>query len=269
MGIDKATITRNFSRRAYSYDKYADIQKRAASGLLDLLETNNIKNILELGCGTGNYTYLLREKFSATRLLAVDISAKMVEVACGKFLPALPVRQAGGRQGKNNGIEFMVQDAEALDLDEKFDLITSNACFQWFDDLDGAFRKYSELLNKEGVVLFSIFGPETLLELSASLKFLFKNAALASDKFMTKQEILGMMRKYFRKIQVREFRYTESFSCLRELLNKIKYTGIRGEGLNGKLLLTPGSLKKLEEVYLNKFGQIKATYQVFLCSGQK
>ena len=46
MGIDKGTISRNFSKHAYSYDKYAGIQKRTASSLLDLLEKDNINNVL-------------------------------------------------------------------------------------------------------------------------------------------------------------------------------------------------------------------------------
>lgn len=255
MKIDKEIITRNFSKRAYTYDKYADIQRGVAGELLGLMEKDAVGNILELGCGTGNYTLILRERFGRARLKAVDISAKMIERACAKF--------------KDNDVDFIAQDAEELDLDEKFDLITSNACFQWFNDLEKALIKYKSLLNKDGVILFSIFGPETLFELSASLKHLFKNASLPLEKFMARDELCGMAGKYFRKMRLREFRYTERFSCLRELLNKIKYTGIRGEGLNGKLLLTPGSLRKLEEIYLNKFAGIRATYQGFLCSAEK
>lgn len=253
--MDKRTVAKNFSRCALAYDRYADLQKRSGVELLALIENNGIRNILEIGCGTGNHTMLLRKKFQDARIQAIDISEEMVEVASLK-LPDM-------------GIEFMVTDAERADLEGGFDLITANACFQWFDDLAGALERYSGLLNPEGTILFSIFGPETFRELNASLKEAFGGVSIHSADFMTADTIKGILNKQFRQVKMEEARYEESFSCLWELLNKIKYSGIRGEGLGTKALWTPRALKKLEEVYLNKFKKIKATYQVYFCRGRR
>lgn len=249
--MDKEAIIRNFSRYAYTYDRYANVQKYVATQLLSLLKEDGINKILEIGCGTGNYTLLLREKFSNAELKAIDISARMIEVASKKT--------------QNKRIALIVDDAESINLDEEFDLITSNACFQWFDDLGRALIKYKNLLKKNGIILFSIFGPDTFWELNVSLKRIFGDVSTGAANFAAQEELSQILKDNFRKQELREARCEETFSCLRGLLNKIKYTGIRGGGLSAKIFLTPGLLKKLEGIYLHKFQHIKATYQIFFC----
>src|SRR3990167_3889175 len=132
--MDKKAVIRNFSRYARSYDKYADVQKRAASELLESIREEGFREILEIGCGTGNYTLLLRERFKNASLKAIDISGKMIDVASEKL--------------KDKNIEFIVADAETVDIRGDFDCITSNASFQWFSDLGKTIKKYSAAIKK-------------------------------------------------------------------------------------------------------------------------
>lgn len=249
--MDKNIIIRNFSKCAYVYDRYADIQKRVALELLKLVKEANINNILEIGCGTGNYTLILREKFKDAKIKAIDISKEMIGVAIKKL--------------EDKRIEFVVGDGETIDLEERFDLITSNACFQWFQDLEDAFKKYKRLLKNNGLISFSIFGPETFSELNFSLKRTLKDISISVDNFISKPSLKRLLSNNFKDITLRETRYKESFTSLRELLNKIRYSGIRGYGFNGNFLFTPGLLNKIEDYYLSKFNRIKASYQIFLC----
>jgi malonyl-CoA O-methyltransferase len=267
--MDKNIIIRNFSRCAYVYDRYADIQKCIAIELLKLInpvhsiresasklrkggvKEDNINNILEVGCGTGNYTLILREKFKNAKIKSIDISKEMIEVATQKL------------EGKK--IEFIVGDGETIDLEERFDLITSNACFQWFQDLEAAFKKYKRLLKDNGLISFSIFGPETFWELNESLKRTLENISISVDNFISQPRLKRLLGNNFKDITLKETRYEESFSCLRELLNKIRYSGIRGYSFNGKFLFTTRLLNKIEDYYLARFNRIRASYQIFLC----
>ncbi len=253
--MDKKFIIKNFSRYAHTYDRYADVQRRTALALLGMIRENNVNRILEIGAGTGNYTLLLREKFTDSSIKAIDISEEMIEVASGKI--------------KDKRIEFILADAELIDLTESFDLITSNACFQWFEDLEAALRKYKNLLRENGLVSFSIFGPRTFWELNMSLKYLFKNISVTSENFMAKEKLEDLLNKNFKEAEIKESIFEESFPCLRDMLNKIRYTGINGNGLGRKILFTAQILRKLEEIYLNhsEKKQIMATYQVFFCRG--
>lgn len=252
--MDKRTITKNFSRYAYLYDKYADVQRQAAMELLHQTKKDNFERILELGCGTGNYTLLLHEKFNTAEIKAVDICEKMIAVAKGKL--------------GDKDIEFMIEDAEELNLNEEFDLVTSNACFQWFEDLEIALLRYKALLKEDGIISFSVFGPQTFQELNSSIKSVLGNASIPVDGFMSKEKVEKILLENFRGIRIKEIEYKEDFVSLKDLLDKIKYTGTRGNGLEKKLYFSRRILKEIDNVYLEKFKKIVATYQVFYCQAK-
>jgi malonyl-CoA O-methyltransferase len=297
--MDKLKIANNFSRYAHFYDKYAGVQNEAALELVSYLTSGNFSKILELGCGTGNYTRLLREKFRDARIKAWDISEEMIYVAQKKL--------------KNQDIEFMVADAEKIIPEMvdpvNFDLITSNACFQWLNNLGKALRGYVKSLQRGGVVCFSIFGPHTFFELNSALKSVLKESRVDSANFCNRDSLMAMLKDNFKSVKINEVCYQESFDSLKGLLEKIKYSGIRGNGLSKKvyppsqktmalvvnendessasgdvagylpacrqgqvrrgLHFTRGLLERLEKAYLDRFGEICATYQVFFCRGEK
>jgi malonyl-CoA O-methyltransferase len=166
-------------------------------------------------------------------------------------------------------IEFQVADAEEVDLQGSFDLVTSNACFQWFADLSSAIKKYKRLLPDEGIILFSIFGPRTFAELNFCLQNVLGLSQLSVNGFVAKEALSRMLQSDYRQVEVKEAAYTEVFASLGDLLRKIRYAGIGGEGLRKGGLLTPRVLAEIERVYLGRFKGIKAAYQVFFCQGRK
>ena len=177
--MDKSKMIRNFSRSARFYDDYADAQRLSALKLLSQLGLRRFQNILEIGCGTGSYSYLLRKKFDQALLKSVDISEKMIEVAREKL--------------KGEKIEFIVGDAECMDLGSGYDLITSNACFQWFENVQRAVIRYREMLKKDGQISFSIFGPGTFSELNTSLRSSGHGARILAAHFITKGRLLAFI----------------------------------------------------------------------------
>jgi len=253
--MDKAILIKNFSRFARLYDQYANVQKLSALRLLEGIKERSFSSILEIGCGSGNYTFLLREKFAGAKISAVDISREMVKIA--------------GEKLKNRGVEFMVQDAENFNLRASFDLITSNACFQWFDDLEKALIRYKKWLNQDGIISFSIFGPETFCELNSALKDVVSNAMIPADGFMPAERIERTLTENFKAVKIEEIRREETFSHLKSLLDKIRYSGIRGRGVQEKVFFGRDFLNKLERAYLERFKKIIATYQIFVCWGAR
>ncbi len=251
-----STIAKNFSRHASLYDKYAHVQPMAAKELIEKVCDQDYKRILDIGCGTGSYTLLLRNKFKNAIITGVDISGDMIDAA----------RRKCGVEG----ISYIAADAENIQLPGKFDLITSNATFQWFDDLEASIERYREALTEGGRIVFSIFGPSTYVELNRSLKdVLGRDACISAEGFLTKDELSEIMNRFFQNIFIDERIVTEKYESLRQLLDSIKYTGTRGEGVEN---LTPGKrgiLDKIEDAYLAKYGEIKATYQIFYCGADK
>jgi malonyl-CoA O-methyltransferase len=253
--VDKEIITKNFSKYTHLYDKYASVQRKTAQKLLSGIRKDNFMRILELGSGTGNFTFLLRKKFRDAEIKAVDISDKMVEFA--------------NSRAKGKRIQFINADAEKLNLRERFDLIASNACFHWFEDLENTLKTYKKYLKKDGVIAFTVFGPETFSELNVSLGEVLKGISTQASKFVSKDRMGRFLKAEFSQVNLQEVKYKESFSCLAGLLKKIKYSGISGGSLEGRPYFNRRIIKDIETVYLDKFGAILATYQVFFCVVRK
>lgn len=249
--MNKELIRKNFSRYAGYYDKYCSVQNLCALRLISKVAGREFNDILDIGCGTGNYTKLLRDRFPSARIKAIDISGDMIRIAGNKL--------------RDEKTEFLVADAEEIDLRERSDFITSNSCFQWFEDLEGALVKYKNLLDKNGLILFSVFGPSTFYELNASLKEIFEEGNLISScAFLEKSRLSAILKRHFKGVIVEEEILREQHNSISELLDKIRYTGARGLGVNGRHLWTGETINELQRVYSARFN-LAATYQVFYC----
>jgi SAM-dependent methyltransferase len=108
---------------------------------LNLLGDVNEKNILDFGCGTGIYAKLLTKKGAIVK--GFDISPKMLEIA-KKENPTLDLRLGSG-----NKIPFK----------EKFDIIFASLVLNYFEDWNNVFIQLKELLNREGIFIFSVRNP--------------------------------------------------------------------------------------------------------------
>ena len=84
---------------------------------MKLLLGLNPKTILDLGCGPGNSTKVLKDKFPNAKVIGADNSDEMLEKA-RQLYPE---------------IEFIHLDASGdfHEVSGKFDIVFSNACIQW------------------------------------------------------------------------------------------------------------------------------------------
>lgn len=157
--INKAQVCRHFSKMSTSYNDYAVVQKKMAHSLEQLAKKTGTghQRILEIGCGTGFFTQKLAQLYPNAHIIATDISPDMLTVA------------------KNNlstftNISYELQDGENLKLTGQFDLIISNAAFQWFHDYHQAFHQFYGRLQPGGYLLYGTFGNDTFSELHTSFK---------------------------------------------------------------------------------------------------
>ena len=256
----KDRIKSNFSRYAAHYDAHSAVQDQAGSKLITAAGTREFKNILDIGCGTGNYTRLLRERFPSATIKAVDISPEMIEIARHKL--------------QDREIEFATVDAETTTINESFDLITSNVCFQWFTNLDKAILKYKNAIRQGGTILFSMFGPLTFCELGRSLSQLYnKDVKISSAAFVDSDTLSASLGKNYSRVSVNEHISKETYSSLWQLLTMIKYTGTHGTGTQGTGIngqpFSKGRITELEKIYKERFNDITATYQIFYCRAER
>ncbi len=106
------------------------------------------KEILDLGCGTGIFTFLL-EQFSPASLTGIDLSEEMLKIAekkakergsCARFIQG----DAG------NASEFLHQE---------YDFVFSSTMTHYIDDLEKLFENIRKCLKDGGTGILSVIHP--------------------------------------------------------------------------------------------------------------
>ena len=168
--FDAKQVRRAFSRASTSYDAAAQLQHAVEARLLeslDYLDDPALKRevpqrVLDLGCGTGRASLAMQKRWPKAQIVSLDLALPMLQQARNA------ARQRVGWLS-NPFAQKPAQvsaDARALPLtDASIDVLFSNLCLQWVEDLDGLFAGFRRVLKPHGLLLVSTFGPETLWEL--------------------------------------------------------------------------------------------------------
>jgi trans-aconitate 2-methyltransferase len=118
------------------YLRFAGERLRPALDLLAQVPLNAAARVVDLGCGPGNVTAILRQRFPQAEVVGVDGSATMLQKARAT-LPQCRFEQADF---------FQWQPREPLDL------IYSNAALQWVDGHRALFPRLLSFLAPDGVL---------------------------------------------------------------------------------------------------------------------
>jgi len=168
--FDAKQVRRAFSRASTSYDAAAQLQHAVEARLLeslDYLDDPALKRevpqrVLDLGCGTGRASLAMQKRWPKAQIVSLDLALPMLQQARNA------ARQRVGWLS-NPFAQKPAQvsaDARALPLaDGSIDVLFSNLCLQWVEDLDALFAGFRRVLKPHGLLLVSTFGPETLWEL--------------------------------------------------------------------------------------------------------
>lgn len=248
--LSGAKISENFSRIAYTYERYADIQSQLGDELLRKIiqEEGVYGKILDIGCGTGNLAKALSKYFLKTEVFGLDISFEMAKIA------------------RLKSVKSLASDAQILPFkDMAFDLIVSNATYQWVNDAETAFSEAKRALAPYGIFIFNCFGHATLRELRSC--FQIKENFLPTEDSLVR----NLRNAGFKDIQISvESRY-KYFDCLKRILYWLKNIGANSI-YPRPYFLTPQKLRQAEEAYHNNFrnnGNIYATFEVIWVKAQK
>ena len=85
------SVAAAFSTASHSYEKNAHIQRKVVDSFVSDIMTQKLKpkSILELGAGTGILTSQLSSRFHQSKIVATDISLKLLKVLELKYLPSV------------------------------------------------------------------------------------------------------------------------------------------------------------------------------------
>lgn len=154
--FDSKHVRRAFSRAATSYHAAAVLQQEVGKRLLeslDYLEARQPQVVLDVGSGPAHATAAMKKRWPKAQVIALDLALPMLAEAR---------KQAGWWRPFSR----VCADARALPLaDNSVDVIFSNLCLQWVEDLPSVFAGFRRVLKPGGLLVCSTFGPETLVEL--------------------------------------------------------------------------------------------------------
>ena len=167
-----------FDKEASDYD---DWYKSKMGNFVDEVETylafslfqpKKGTKILDVGCGTGNFSMKLAEM--GCEVVGVDVSEEMLKLAEEKS------------KDNNMDIEFHKMDVYGLDFeDEEFDVVFSMAAFEFIKEPKKAYNEMHRVLKKNGNLLIGTINRESRwgeLYLSKSMRdnSVFKHADFKS-----------------------------------------------------------------------------------------
>lgn len=260
--IDKEKLKRRFSRNAKHYDQYAGVQKKMGDWLIrhTVNEGRRYESILEIGCGTGYVTRALAKHFPNAAITAVDIATGMIEHAKSTL--------------ESSNVGFLCGDIEELDIRQSFDLIISNATFQWFNQLDSTLLKLTALLKNQGMMCFSTFGTGTFKELHEAFRKAGEELAVSEpvtpgQPFYSLEALWGICKETADRSPLGNLRVSaeeayeyEYFDCCMDFLSSVKKIGANNSQ-SGSDAVIPGFVDKVMEIYDRDYmeaGKVKATY---------
>ena len=139
-------------RWAQDDDTMARLLGPITEALLEHAAVEGSKHALDVGCGGGSQSLLLAQRLgTGARVLGVDISAPMLEVAAAKA-----ETPAGGRAA----LQFTRADASEHDFGpDRFDLVFSRFGVMFFADPEGAFGNIRKAMLPGAKLAFCCWQP--------------------------------------------------------------------------------------------------------------
>jgi malonyl-CoA O-methyltransferase len=258
--IDKARVRASFDRAASTYDTAAVLQAEVRQRMLERLDLVRISPnlILDAGCGTGHASIALGKRFKQARVISLDIALGMLRQTARQ---ESGIRRLLGLSRQTR----VCADIEQLPLaSQSVELLWSNLAIQWCNDLDAAFTEAHRVLQPEGLLMFSTFGPDTLKEL--------RQASAADPEHVHVSRFIDMhdigdaiVRAGFSAPVLDVERFTLTYDDVLSVMRDLKAIGAhnaadgRPRGLLGK-----GFLQQLTENYeqFRSDGKLPATFEV-------
>lgn len=124
------------------YLAFADERRRPAEDLLARVRHAGARTVLDLGCGTGEVTRLLRDRWPEARIVAVDASAEMLTEA--------------RRRHPDLEVSWVHADLREFTPDGPVDVVFSNAVLHWLGDHRQLLARWVGWLTAGGVLALQV-----------------------------------------------------------------------------------------------------------------
>ncbi len=120
------------------YLKFKNERTQPSIDLVNRIYIDDPKKIIDIGCGPGNSTQVLAQKFPNAYILGIDNSPEMIETA--------------KRDCPNHDYKICDASKELSILYKDYDVVFSNACIQWIPNHQQFLKNLIGLLKTGGML---------------------------------------------------------------------------------------------------------------------
>ncbi len=250
--IDTTVIAKSFSNAAHTYDAWALPQTIVAKKLCTFLP-DDATEILDIGCGTGLMTDLVRKRYRTAHITGVDPAEGMIEQCTRRF-------------SNDEKTTFIIGTAEDYSSPSSFDLAVATCSMHWFNDKLKALRNIRSSLTPEGCLAVAIPIDGSIPELCESYR-----AATGTEmpglKLLTAAEYTSLFLQagfLLEHILVEEVRLRVPDALF--VVNSLRRIGGAPKGLSDDSSIPQKQLETLLRFYNEHFSfddGVDLTYQFF------
>ena len=131
---------------AKQYSTFEDERTRPVRDLVNAIPRSQVSAAVDLGCGPGNSTEVLAQRYQSAQISGLDSSVDMIEAARAR----LP------------GMKFEVADIADWQDSRPMDVILANASLQWLNNHHTLYPRLVSLLSEGGCL--AVQTPDNLME---------------------------------------------------------------------------------------------------------
>lgn len=199
------------------YLKFAGERTQPVADLMSRINLASPEKVIDIGCGPGNSTRVLRKRWPNARIVGLDNSAEMIAQARRDFPEG----------------EWLLADAAALAGQPQYDVVFSNAALQWIQNYEKLLPRLMSAVAPGGCLAVQVPDDresplrKAVLSVAGSAKWA-KHTASADARmyYSTAQEIYGLVNA-FGRVDLWETTYYHVLASHQELIEWYKGSGMR------------------------------------------
>ena len=209
------------TKKDWNPDLYLKFDKERIQPTIDLvsrIDFDSPSKIIDIGCGPGNSTQILAQRWPKSQISGVDNSQAMIDKASYDF----------------PNQDWKLLDAGTDEIKDKYDIVFSNATIQWIPNHNDLLEKFKNILTDKGIMAIQLplFFEMPLGQSIARISKENRWSAITenvNDLFTIHDysEYYDILSKLFKTIEIWESNYVHIMDSQYSILEMIRSTGLR------------------------------------------